>query len=216
MDRIPPQPTVMVTGRAGRQRRAVAMELFAERSVDSDGAVVVTTDASPDALLDEVSDGPGGLAPEGLAVVDARGEDANGGDPGVGWWRRVGPAVEPAALEEAVSAGLDWLADAGVDRRHFLHDTLAAEAGLVDEDGTYDRAYTVAMTVGALDGLALFTLDSDGLGENGVERLGHLFDVQVELRADREPPELRWRGLLGASDGWVALTEADLGVGGFR
>lgn len=215
VDRIPPQPTVMVTGADGRPLHAVATELFEERTAADDGAVVVTTRESPAALVERLTGDAGALDPSALAVVDARDAPADG-DSSVGWLRVVEPGAAPEALDDAVSAGLAWLADKDVDRRHFLYDVLTADERVPDEDAAYDRAYQIAMTVGAEDGLALFTLNSDTLSGDTVERLTHLFDVHVELREYRGDTQLRWTGLLGASDGWVGAGEADLGVGGFR
>lgn len=234
MDTIPPQPTVMVTGSGGCQLRSVAVELFDERARAADGAVVVTTRESPTTTVRRLTGGPAGFDPDKLAVVDARGSDDDPGvdDPGadddldVGQSRHVDPGDDPAAMDEAVTAGLAWLVEADVDRRHFLYDTLATDNRPAGEgtaydrppggETAYDRAYRIAMTVGAEEGLALFTLDVEGLSADVVERLGHLFDVHVELRERRGGTELRWSGLLGASEEWVGLAEADLGVGGFR
>lgn len=215
VDTIPPQPTVLVAGSADHQLRPVATELFDERSSGGDGAVVVTTRESPVALVDRLTGDPGGLDPGHLAVVDARGAD-EGDEPAVGWLRRVDPGVAPDAMGASVTDGLSWLADGGVDRRHFLYDALAADYRGTDGAAIYDRAYEVAMTVGVEDGLALFALDADGLPEEYVEELGHLFDVQVELRDGHGATELRWTGLVGASEGWLPLREADLGPTGFR
>lgn len=222
-DTIPPQPTVMVTGSGGRQLRSVGMELFDERSTRADGAVVVTTRDPPTATAGRLSGGSGGVAPDRLAVIDARdvvGEDLDAGfvddDGTVGYLERVDPRADPESMSGSVVAGLEWLASAGVERRHFLYDTLGTVHRLREAEAVYDRAYRIAMTVGAEEGLALFALDDDGLTEDVVERLGHLFDVTVEVRTLPEVTELRWTGLVGASDGWVCLADADLGVGGFR
>jgi hypothetical protein len=215
VDSIPPQPTVMVTGRAGRPLYAVATELFERRTTDSDGAVVVTTRESPTAIVDRLTGGDRAVDPSNLAVVDAR-DAPEDGDSAVGWLRVVDPGAPAEEIDDAVTAGLAWLGEEEVDRRHFLCDTLAADERLPDEEAAYDRAYQVAMTVGAEDGLALFTLDTGALSDDTVERLTHLFDVHVELREDAGDTQLRWTGLLGASDGWVGTAEADLGVGGFR
>jgi len=220
---IPPQPTVLVTGTDGRRLRSVALELIGERATASDGAVVVTTGTAPAVLASRLIDGPGHLAPANLAVVDAR--DAAGDEPGVGdldpgesdpdsdlacgHVDRVDPDADPATLEGSVATALEWLTAAGVDRRHFLYDVLGTDAG------TYDRAYRVAMTVGAEEGLAVFTHGARGRQDDVVAELAHLVDVHVELREVDGATELRWTGLLGASDGWVGLAEADLGAGGF-
>jgi hypothetical protein len=177
--------------------------------------VVVTTRESPTALVERLTGEDQAVAPSNLAVVDAR-DGPDDGDSSVGWLRVVDPGATPEEIDDAVSEGLAWLGEEGIDRRHFLYDTLAADDRLPDEEAAYDRAYQVAMTVGAEDGLALFTLDTDALSADTVERLTHLFDVHVELREDAGDTQLRWTGLLGASDGWVGTTEADLGVGGFR
>jgi KaiC/GvpD/RAD55 family RecA-like ATPase len=215
VDTISPQPTVMVTGSVGRQLRSVAIELFDQRTRPADGAVAVTTREPPTAVVRRLTAGPDGFQRERIAVVDARGT-ATDDEPEVGSLIRKDPAADPAALDEATTRSLRWLKEAGVGRRHFLYDTLATGYRLPDEETAYDRAHRIAMTVGAEDGLALFTLDDDGLSADVVERLGHLFDVHVELREHEGETELRWTGLLGASEGWVDLSEADLGVGGFR
>lgn len=214
VDRIPPQPTVMVTGSVGRQLRSVAVELFEARARRADGAVVVTTRESPTAMVRRLTGGPDGFDSDRLSVVDARGDVDD--VPDVGHLAYLAPEIDPVALDEAVTEGLEWLEAVGVERRHFLYDTLATDYRLPDEAAAYDRAYRVAMTVGAEEGLALFTLDDDGLSSDVVDRLGHLFDVHVQLREVHGDTELRWIGLLGASDGWVSLRDADLGVGGFR
>lgn len=215
VDTIPPQPTVMVTGTAGREMRSVAMQLFDGRAAKADGAVVVTTRESPAAVVRRLIGGPGEFDGDQLAVVDASGADDDE-RPDVGLLECVDPGADPEPVNETVTAGLEWLAAAGVERRHFLYDTLAADDRLQGPEAVYDRAYRIAMTVGAEDGLGLFTLDDDGLSVDVVERLGHLFDVTVEVRERRGETELRWTGLLGASDGWVSLADADLGLGGFR
>lgn len=212
-DTIPPQPTVMVTGRVGRQLRSVAIELFEARSTARGGAVVVTTRESPTAVVRRLTGGPCGFDSSHLAVIDARGVDD---ELEVGWLRRVEPRSDPGVMDEAVSTALAWLDEAGVERRHFLYDTLATDYRMPDDEAAYDRAYQLAMTLGAEEGLALFTLDVEGLSDDVVEKLGHLFDVHVELRERHGNTELRWTGLLGASEGWVGLGDANLGVGAFR
>lgn len=223
VDRTPPQPTVMVTGSGGPKLRSVAIELFGARSDPGDGAVVVTTREPPAALSRRLTEGTCGFDPGKLAIVEAGVEAATGVEDGVevnggavGTVRRVAPEADPESVDAAVREALTWLTDEGVERRHFLYDTLATGDRLPDEDAAYDRAYRIAMTVGAEDGLALFTLDTGELSEDAVERLGHLVDVTVELRVVAGTAELRWRGLVGASDGWVGLPDVDLGVGGFR
>lgn len=214
MDTIPPQPTVMVTGNVGRQLHSVSMELFEERAAGIDGAVVVTTAERPTDIVGRLTGGASCFDRDRLAVVDARGTDD--GEPEVGHRERVDPADDPETVDEAVTAGLEWLADEGVERRHFLYDDLATGYELPDTEAAYDRAYRIAMTVGAEDGLALFTLDEGRLSTDDVAQLGHLFDVHVELRELEGNTELRWTGLLGASDDWVCFSDADLGIGGFR
>lgn len=225
MDSIPPQPTVMVTGGPGEPLRTVARRLFAARSRAADGVVVVTTRDPPGGLVDRLTDGSGAVDADHVAVVDCRDGEAeraeNGGavetdavDPG--WVRRVSRDVGAEGLDETITSALSWLDDAGVERRHFLYDVLGTDRDAADPEGAYDRAYELAMTVGAEEGLALFALQEAGIPDDVVEKLGHLFDVHVDLRAARERPELRWTGLMGASDGWVDLAEVDLGAGGFR
>lgn len=215
VDTTPPQPTVMVTGSVGRQVRSVAMELFGERSTRADGAVVVTTREQPTPVVDRLTCGPAGFDRDRIAIVDARGAD-DGAGPEVGHLDRVDPGADPGSVNATVTAGLEWLSSAGVERRHFLYDTLATDYRLPGAEAAYDRAYQIAMTVGAEEGLALFTLDEDGISDDVVERLGHLFDVTVEVRERQGETELRWTGLLGASDGWVCLADTDAGVSGFR
>lgn len=214
MDRIPPQPTVMVTGSDGRHLRSVATELLQERSAAGDGAVVVTTRESSTALVRRLTTDRAGFDPERLAVVDARTSAAD--DPAAGLCTAVAADASPATLDDAVTEGLDWLAAGDVERRHVLYDTLERDDWMPDEEAAYERAYRIAMTVGAEDGLALFALDVEGLSASVVEKLSHLFDVHVALRDDDGDTELQWTGLLGASEGWVPVAEADLGVGGFR
>lgn len=210
---IPPQPTVMVTGSDRRDLRTVACGLFERRTAVRDGAVVVTTDESPPAVVDRLGGTPDGFDPGRLAFVDARdGEPGSGG----GWVRQVAADAAPGTVDDAVAAGLSWLAADGVERRHFLYDTLTADGYLADPDAAYDRAYRVAMTVGAQDGLALFALDTAGLTPDVVERLAHLVDVHVEVERTDGDARLRWEGLLGASDGWVSMDDVEFGVGGFR
>jgi hypothetical protein len=211
-DRQESQPTVLVSGQARALLHRVPFQLLAGRASAGDGAVVVSTRASPTVLVGRLTDGPRGLDPARLAVVDARG----GGDtPDVGWYRHVASDAEPGTLDDAVVEALDWLGGAGIERRHFLYDTLAS-AGTPDGDDAYDRAYRIAMTVGAEDGLAIFALDAGVLPEETVEELTHLFDVHLQLREHHGDTELRWTGLLGASDGWISRGETDQSVGGFR
>lgn len=213
VDSIPPQPTVMVTGSDRQDLRAVAAGLFERRAAAEDGAVVITTDESPTAVVDRLGGSPVGFAPERIAFVDARDDEGASTD---GWLQDVSIDAAPGVVDDAVSDGLSWLAGTDVQRRHFLYDTLAADGYRPDPDAAYDRAYQVAMTVGAEDGLALLALDTEGLDRDVVERLAHLVDVHVEVRRTDGDAELRWEGLLGASDGWVSMDDAEFGVGGFR
>lgn len=203
----------MVTGSDRHDLRAVAAGLFDQRTAVEDGAVVVTTDESPPAVVDRLGGPPGGFEPGRLAFVDARDGQTASTD---GWSRAVPVDAPPETVDDAVAEGLSWLAEAGVERRHFLYDTLAADGTLPDPDAAYDRAYRVAMTVGAEDGLAVFALETAGLDRDVVERLAHLVDVHVEVRRADGDAELRWEGLLGASDGWVPMADAAFDVGGFR
>jgi len=210
----PPQPTVMLTGGDGPRLRSVAAALFGERAGAGDGAVVVTTATPPADLLGALTRNGHALDPADLAVVDLRA----GADPAVdaGYSTGVAADADAPAVDEAVSSALSGLADDGIGRRHVLYDALATGRDVVDEATAYDRAYEVAMTVGAEDGLGLFTLEDTGVAGEAVAELAHLFDVHVELRAAGDGTELRWTGLLGASDGWVPLADVDLATGAFR
>lgn len=246
MTEIPPQPTVVVAGDPGAGLRPVAGAFFAERTRHDEGAVVVATRRSAavvELVVEEAGLDPGRTAVVDAGVEGsgpARGrtegwddgegsgdgwEDGEGsgdgpaavsgnGDPAEpGWYRRVDPAAPAETMDDAVADAFGWLAEAGVERRHFLYDGLGGAPAGVDE---YERAFALAMTVGAEDGLAMFTLDERAFGADEVAEFSHLVDVSVELREDAGSRKLRWTGLLGASDGWVGLGEADLGVGGLR
>lgn len=210
----PPQPTVMLTGGDGPRLRSVAAALFGERAGAGDGAVVVTTTTPPADLLASLTRNGHALDASKVAVVDLRAEAEPAVD--AGYSTGVAADADAPTVDDAVSSALSGLADDGLGRRHVLYDTLATGGDVVDEATAYDRAYEVAMTVGAEDGLALFTLDDTGVEGEAVEELAHLFDVHVELRTAGDGVELRWTGLLGASDGWVSLEDLDLATGAFR
>lgn len=214
-NRPPPQPTTMVTGPADRLLESVALRLFDERAEPGDGAVVVTTRAAPQAIVGRLTAGPEGFDPRHLAVVDGRAAS----EPAAveaGRLRSIAADAAPPEIEREVRECLDWLDELGVDRRHFLFDALAADRPDPDPGATYDRAYELAMTVGADEGLAVVTVDPAGLSAEAVGELAHLFDVHVRLRDDGDGPELRWTGLLGESAGWLPVREVDFGHSGFR
>lgn len=222
------EPTVIVTGAVGRLLWTVAVEFFEGRADEDDGVVVVTTRETPAVVARRLAaDGPDR---EHLAIVDARGIETSGdgtgdevdGAPGdetdaaVGHLRRVDPRASPGELDAAVTGCIKELDERGVERVHFLFDTLASGYRLPEPASTYDRAHELAMTVGAEDGVGLFTADTTRLPEEVVDELAHLVDVRVDLRRPTRTTELRWEGLLDASGGWRPLAEVDLRDGQFR
>ena len=210
-----PQPTVIVSGSAGRLPSSVALGLLEARVDSADGAVLVVSEASPTSPIQKLTAEPLALDRDALVVVDCR-QRGGSAELDAGRVRRVPPEGSALAVDREVRDGLDWLAEQGIERRHFLFDSLALGGPLPDADAVYDLAYELAMTVGAEDGLGAVVVDSDGLSTEEVGRLGHLFDVHVELERDETGPQMRWTGLLGGSDGWVPVEQVDFESTDFR
>lgn len=213
----PAEPTVIVAGPVGRLLWTVAAEFFAGRVAPTDGVVVVTTREAPAVVARRLT-ADGGPDRDRIAIVDARGvaahDDAD--DPSVGQRHAVDPRSTPDELDAAVTESIETLDERGVERVHFLFDTLASGYRLPEPGRTYDRAHELAMTVGAETGVGLFTADTTRLPEEVVDELAHLVDVRVDLRRPTRTTELRWEGLLDGSDGWQPLADVDLRDGQFR
>lgn len=202
------QPTVLVSGAASDLLERVPIRLFADRTEDGDGAVVVTTREHPTAVAQRLAQGVAGLDPDRLAVVDgctADQAEATVRD-GLRWSVRSPVAFD--AISRAVRSALTTLADRGVERVHFLFDTLSSPFRLAAGDAVLDHAHEVAMTVGSHRGLGVFTVEEPAVTGAEAERLKHLVDVHVEVRRGDDAPEVRWSGLVGGSNGWVGLGDA--------
>ena len=212
---VSPQPTVLVTGATGRFPLSVALQLLEAGVEPADGAVLVVSETSPTSLVQELTSEPLGLDRDELVVVDCR-RAANPDAVDAGRVRRVESHGSALAVDREVRDGLDWLADRGIERRHFLFDALTVDERLPDPDAVYDLAYELAMTVGAEDGLGAVVVDSAGLSTDDVHRLGHLFDVHLELERGEAGPQVRWTGLLDGSDGWLPVEQVDFRATDFR
>ena len=209
-----PEPTVLVTGSAGGSLSSVALQLLKARIGPADGIVLVVFETSPARLIQRLTAGPRGIDRDALVVVDCR-RTAEPGEAETGRVRRVQPGGSHLAVDRAVLDGLDWLAAHEIERRHFLFDSLAVGEWLPDSDAVYHLAYELAMTVGAEDGLGAFVVESAGLPTDDIDRLGHLFDVRLELKRDEGTSQVRWTGLLGGSDGWLPTEQVDFRAADF-
>lgn len=215
VNRASPQPTVLVTGPAGRLSMSVALRLLAARVDPADGGVLVVSDTSPARLIEQLTAEPLGLDRDALVVVDCRRTD-DGEEPDAGRVRQVRNDESSRAVDREVRDGLDWLAARGIERRHFLIDSLAPGTGLPDSGAVYELAYELAMIVGTENGLGAFAVESAGLSTGDVRRLGHLFDVRVELKRGEVGPELRWTGLLGDPEDWLPVRQVDFEAADLR
>lgn len=205
------QPTVLVSGQASELLRRIPLQILAERCTPGDGAIVVSTREDPAFVARRLLGAVGTFDGTVVAAVDAtsksettltRPDDLRWHVPSPVAFGHVGTAVD-AAREE--------LRARGVDRVHLLSDTLTVQFRLADADAVHQHAHDIAMAVGGDRGLGLFTLAPSVTTDEDFEGVRHLVDVHVAVRRTANGPEVRWTGLLGSSDGWVALSEA-----GFR
>lgn len=204
------QPTILVTGRELPLLRRVPLQLLAEQARRGDGAVVAATRGDPGDVRRWLVGGVDALAADRTAVVDCARKPRED-------LHRVGDlqwaVPSPVAFSQIVGAArtaLDALHDRGVDRIHFLLDSLTTQFRLADEDAVLTHAHDLAMALGAESGLGIMTLEITAVSERGFERLRHLVDVHVALRRTPSGPEVRWTGLVGRSDGWVTLSDSGI------
>lgn len=204
------QPTILVSGRPRESLRQVPLRLFGERAMAGDGAVIVTTRDDPAFVARRLTGGVDAFVPERVALVDCttkqRGGLARTGDIR---WEAPSPVSFPLACE-AIDDALATLHERGVERVHFLFDTLTTQFRLAAAEDVLQHTHDLAMTVGTESGLGVFTIEHAVATDRESERLKHFFDVHVEVRRGDDGPEVRWTGLVGSSDGWVPL--ADSGI----
>lgn len=202
------QPTVLVSGATRQLLQEVPLGLLADRSSPGDGAVVVTTRTDPSTVTRRLASTVDALDADRLAVVDCCTSDQPQATvrEGMRWSVRSSVAFGPAG--RAIRTALSALAERGVERTHFLFDTLTTPFRLADGDDVLEYAQDVAMTIGRERGLGVFTVDRAAVTDREAERLTHLIDVHVEVRRGEDAPEVRWSGLVGGSNGWVGLCDA--------
>ena len=204
------QPTVLVSGRARDLLRRVPLQLLAERVEDGDAVVVVTAREDPGVVGRRLATGVDAVDPDRVALVDCTTKDPDPPTrPGELRWA----VPSPASFGDAVRAVEDALAalaarDAG--RIHFLSDTFTTQFRLADPEDVLGHAHDVAMAVGGERGLATLNVEHAAVTDREFGRLKHLVDAHVEVRRAGDDPEVRWTGLLGGSEGWVALADTGL------
>jgi KaiC/GvpD/RAD55 family RecA-like ATPase len=204
------QPTVLVSGRARELLRRVPLQLLAERADRGDAVVVVTTRDDPGVAARRLTTGIDAITADRVALVDCTTKAADGPSrPGDLRWAVPSP-VSFAETTRAIDDALSELAARDVERVHFLFDTLTTQCRLADPDVVLQHAHDVAMTVGGKRGLGTFTVEHAAVTDREFGRLKHLVDAHVEVRRAGDDAEVRWTGLLGGSDGWVALADTGL------
>lgn len=204
------QPTILVSGRSRELLRRVPLQLFGERALPSDCAVIATTRDDPAFVARRLSSGVDAFEAKYLAIVDCctKQRDSMTKADEMRW--EVPSPVSFTQTSEAVGEALDSLAELGLNRTHFLFDTLTTQFRLADADHVLQHAHDIAMTVGSEDGLGIWTVEHAAVTDQEFEQLKHFFDVHVEVRRADDGPEVRWIGLVGSSNGWVTL--ADTGI----
>jgi KaiC/GvpD/RAD55 family RecA-like ATPase len=185
----------------------VPLQLFAERAVDGDGAVVGTTREDPAFAARRFAGVVDTFECDSVALVDCctKGRDSLSRSDNLRW--EVPSPVAFSELSTAVDEAFAALADHGNDRGHFLFDTLGTQFRLAESDSVVQHVHDLAMRLGTEVGLGVFTVESSAVTDQEFERLKHLVDVHVEVRRVEDGPEVRWTGLVGRSDGWVTLAD---------
>lgn len=211
-DRRTSQPTVLVSGRARALLHRVPLQLLAERASPGDGAVVVSTREDPAVVGRRLCGAVSAFDPSRVAVVDAtskatgtltRADDLR--------WHVPSP-VSFGHVRTAIDVALDELAARDATRIHFLFDTLTTQFRLADADIVHQHAHDLAMTVGRERGLGLFVMKPSAATGQEFEQVRHLVDVHVAVRQTADGPQVRWTGLVGSSEGWVALADTGISV----
>jgi hypothetical protein len=204
------QPTVLVSGRARSLTHRVPLQLLAARATDGDGAVVVSTREDPAVVVRRLSGAVDAFDASTVAMVDATSKAAGTGTRTDELRWQVPSPVAFGCLRSAIDDALAALSDRDVGRIHFVFDTLTTQFRLAEADVVHQHTHDMAMTVGEQRGLGLFVLAPSVPTDQEFARVRHLVDVHVAVRRTAEGPQVRWTGLVGSSDGWVAL--ADTGV----
>jgi hypothetical protein len=180
------------------------------RALESDGVVLATTRDDPAFAARRLTEGVEEFVPERVAQIDCTTKQRESvARTGELRWETPSPVgfdLASRAIDEALVA----LRERGVERIHFLFDTLTTQFRLAEADDVLRHTHDLAMTVGGESGLGVFTIEHAVATDRECERLKHFFDVHVQLRRGEDGPEVRWTGLVGSSEGWVPL--ADSGV----
>ncbi|MEF8830873.1 MAG: hypothetical protein V5A23_04975 [Halobacteriales archaeon] len=204
------QPTILVSGRPRKPLRRVPLRLFGERARPGDGVVIATTRDDPAFVVRRLTDGVDAFSRDRIAMVDCTTKQRSSARrTGDRRWEIPSPVAFGDATQ-AVDEAIAFLRNADVERVHFLFDTLTTQFRLADADDVLKHTHDLAMTVGSESGLGVFTVEHAVATGRESERLKHFFDVHVEVRRSGDATEVRWAGLVGRSDGWVAL--ADSGI----
>lgn len=204
------QPTVLLSGSRRTLLQEVSMQLFGERAVDGDGVVIATSRGDPALVGRLLAENVEAFDPGRIALVDCC-DGTCGSSPPTDYLWDVRSPLAFDRFEAGVESARRTFTDRGVDRLHFMFDTLTTQFRLAsDPEAVLQHADDLAMSLGAEDGLMVFAVDPATVTAEERERLRHLFDVSVEVRGESDDVELRWTGLVGGSDGWVPLADAGI------
>jgi KaiC/GvpD/RAD55 family RecA-like ATPase len=201
---IRPGSSLLVSGPAMTGKEDLAYSLLADGLRRGEGAVVLTTGDSAEAVIDELRDRVPDLDESLVAVVDCRGEGGRSSErtPGGSFVYHVSSPGEITGIGIGITKSLETLHEQGAETGRFALTSLSTILTYTDQKVVFKLCHVLSSRLDSAGYLGVFTVDSAAHDDQTLQVVKQAFDGMVEIRDGDDGREARVLGLEGQPSDW--------------
>ncbi|MFB6163403.1 MAG: RAD55 family ATPase [Halococcoides sp.] len=202
LSEVRPGSSLLVAGPAMTGKDDLVYDILADGSRRGEGAVIVSTGARAESVVDRYRDRVGD-DDIGLGVVDCV-SDSEESVEGV-ITHSVNSPGDLTGIGIGITKALDGLQEREIDRGRLALTSLSTILTYTDRKKVFKFCHVLSSRLEAADYLGLFTIDTGAHEDQTIQVIKQAFDGMIEIREQNGRREARVRGLQAAPGDWTEI-----------
>lgn len=204
---VRPGSTILISGPAMTGKEHLALDVLADGSRKGEGAVIMTTDDSADAVIRDYRERVPNLDERHLGVVDCRGEGGRSTEqtPDGAYVQHLSAPSDLTGIGIGITKCVENLHNNGAERGRFALSSLSTMLNYTDKKTVFKFCHVLASRFDSYGYLGVFTVDSEAHDDQTLQVIKQSFDGMIEIRENDGRHEARALGFTSQPTDWREL-----------